>query len=76
MLSRLSSERKDQEGMERWGKMREPGLEKLTNTWVHKPDSGGINKCSRALEKRSLCARIDGTNFSDGADNRKVGRFR
>lgn len=53
-----------------------PALEKLTNTWVHKPESGGINKCSGALEKHSLCAGIDGTNFSGGAGKRKVACFR
>ena len=52
-----------------------PALEKVTNTWVHKPESGGINKCSGASEKHCLCAGINGTNFSDGAGKRKVACF-
>ena len=45
MLSRLSSERKDQEGMERWGKMREPGI------WRDK----GFRTPGGALRPRLLC---------------------
>ena len=48
-------------------------LIKLTNTWIHKPNTSGIinnNKCSRDLDKRSLCARIAEANFLDGADEK------